>query len=311
MKDAQIAFFDLETTGTNPLEHRIIEIAFCDIERRRKFELLIDPQQRIENSDFHGITDELIETEKAVPFAENVEEIEEWIYQQFGEEVVFIAHNSWQFDQQFLEAEYTRIGRRIPKTWMFADSLKIAKNIELPIRNRKLSEIYMYFQGKEIENAHRALSDAFALAEIYPYLIEQYEVQRQQTFQLQQWTRSANQERFRSKITRSVNTGLREVGTKANPVLERKRRINNEVEIRNPNERLQTSRRLKEKGVSLKKSLLFYLRFPDQPRRTWIEENILINEKMVHRASASQKEKMETDVENMGRTDVGNILDFL
>ena len=86
-------------------------------------------------------------------------------------------------------------------------------------------------------------------------------------------------------------------------MLERKRRINNEIEIRKPNERLQTSRRLRKEDISLKKSLLFYLRFPDQPRRTWIEENILINEKMMHRASASQKEKIEADV--------GKILDFL
>ena len=267
MGDIQVAFFDLETTGLNPRQDRIIEVGICDAEGSSKIDFLLDPQIEITNSDIHGITSETVEENNAVPFRRGIKGIEKEISSNFGDNVIFVAHNNWMFDQLFLEQEYIRNARRMPEGWLFADTLKIARKIDIPTR-KSLSHMYRYYMGRSMKNEHRALPDAMALSELYPFLTQQYEAQRG-SFEITDWARNTTNEYY-ERITEVIRRS-RNVSKLNSFSLSNKENIGSQI--------LQKQRQIREDSQKEQESLQNFLDFRAN-NRSWTDMNVPLNKWM-------------------------------
>src|SRR6185369_961891 len=99
MTQRNFTIVDVETTGGNPLFHRVIEVGILRVERgeiTQKFKSLVNPGCDVPDfiSQLTGITTSKL---KKAPF---FEEIAEEIFPLF-EDSVFVAHNS-SFDYRFV-----------------------------------------------------------------------------------------------------------------------------------------------------------------------------------------------------------------
>lgn len=157
--------FDLETTGTEPTECRITEIGavkIVDGKFTERFQTLINPMFRIPQLivDLTGIDDELV---KDAPVFEDVC----GDFYRFTDGCVLVAHNI-DFDYKFIklksqELEYYYTNKGI-------DTLQLARELVSGVHNYKLNTLAEFF-GITFHH-HRALSDAFATAEMFIKLIE-------------------------------------------------------------------------------------------------------------------------------------------
>jgi len=160
-------FFDLETTGVQSAQDRIVEIAAYDPWRDKKFQMLVFPKMKIpkEAMDIHGITDEMVANES--PF-----EIVSEQFLQFCEgEVLLIAHNGELFDFPFLAYELRRAKKEIPHEWYGLDSLKWARKYRKDLPRHSLQYLRQFFCIPE-NNAHRALDDSYILWSVFSLMCD-------------------------------------------------------------------------------------------------------------------------------------------
>lgn len=163
--DSQIVLFDLETTGLDTENDRIIEISACSLFKDDKeISFLVNPGMSLPSaiSRLTGITDEML-MDKPV-FGDIISEF-------FGfccgdnnsnKEVVLVAHNNFAFDKLFLENECKRAGIEIPTNITFIDSLNFFRNLMPKIKSHSLSYLCSHFELRH-PGSHRALADAKAL----------------------------------------------------------------------------------------------------------------------------------------------------
>lgn len=164
-----VAFFDLETTGLNVASDRIVEIAILKVhpngEKERK-EWRLNPQIPIspESSSIHGIFDEDIKDCPTFP-------------QIAGTLIKFLEHsdlggyNCLKFDVPVLVEEFLRSGYDFDiKGRRCVD----VQNIFHQMEQRTLSAAYRFYCGKELVDAHKAMSDIDATFEILLAQIEKY-----------------------------------------------------------------------------------------------------------------------------------------
>lgn len=109
---------DLETTGLNEPEHRIIEIALLlfDSDSRKllgKFVRRFNPGRPIDPKalEIHGIT---FESVAHLPKLEEDLEAVGYIQRILTKTDVLVAHNGIDFDMPFLSREFARIGKLLP-----------------------------------------------------------------------------------------------------------------------------------------------------------------------------------------------------
>ena len=176
----QLCVIDVETTGLSPETARITEVALiiCDENQiLSHWSTLIQPEMPIPEmiSKITGITDEMVRN--APKFAQVATLIADGF-----KDRTFVAHNS-NFDYGFLRAEYKRIGQefQVPQLCTVRASRKIFPGLT----SYKLSSLCEKFQ---IENkqAHRALADAMATAQLFQL------VAREATKQGFDWTTLKN-----------------------------------------------------------------------------------------------------------------------
>ena len=164
-----IAFIDLETTGINLSNDRIVEIAIIKIMpdgTRTTKRKLLNPQVPIprEASDIHGITDEMVKD--APSFKDVGNEIK-----QFLEGCDLGGYNSNRFDIPILMEEFLRIGLTVDLT----DRKMIdVQHIFYTMEPRTLTAAYKFFCGKELEGAHGAETDINATVEVLMSQLERY-----------------------------------------------------------------------------------------------------------------------------------------
>jgi len=167
-----LAFFDLETTGINISQDRIVEISILKVSPNGKEEIkteLINPGRPIptETSLIHGIYDEDI---KDAPLFKDLGKT----IARFLEGCDLAGFNILKFDVPMLVEEFLRAGINfdISKRKMI-DAQKIFHLME----KRNLAAAYKFYCNKTLENAHSAEADTIATYEILKKQIEKYDGQ--------------------------------------------------------------------------------------------------------------------------------------
>lgn len=162
-----IIFFDTETTGVNIQEDRIVSIATIKIfptgEREEK-KYLINPEISIpkEASEIHGIYDEDV---KDLPkFRQMARAIYNYF---FGCDIGGFNSNS--FDIPILAAELQRSKIDFPD-WDL--NLLDGFSLERILNPRNLGALYQKYTGKELEDAHDAMSDIEATLTVLEHQIK-------------------------------------------------------------------------------------------------------------------------------------------
>ncbi len=153
----EFAVVDLETTGGQPEEERIIEIA-CFVVRggtvTREFNTLVNPERRIPPfiTRLTGITEEMVDSHPTI-----AEVLPGFL--EFLEGTVFVAHHA-DFDAGFLRASLLReLGKELKNDVLC--TRKLGKHLLPWLPSHSLSTIADFF-GIEIKNRHRAFGDAYA-----------------------------------------------------------------------------------------------------------------------------------------------------
>lgn len=165
-----IVFFDLETTGTNIIDDRIVELSYIKVYPDGKEEsrtLRINPGRHIpaEATAVHHITDADVEN------APTFEQVAKDIAQVFTN-VDIAGFNSNRFDVPLLVEELLRAGVNIDLAKSrFVDVQTIFHKME----QRTLSAAYQFYCGKELDGAHSANADTRATYEVLKAQLDRYE----------------------------------------------------------------------------------------------------------------------------------------
>ncbi|MCS6969170.1 MAG: 3'-5' exonuclease [Cytophagales bacterium] len=164
-----LAFFDLETTGTNIIADRIVEIAIVKLmPNGAKIikQMRINPTIPIplEASLIHGIYDEDVKDKPT--FKQVAKELANFL-----EGADLAGFSILKFDLPMLVEEFLRAGVDFdPSTRRIVDVQRIFHLME----PRTLSAAYKFYCGKELVNAHNALADAMATIEVLDAQVEHY-----------------------------------------------------------------------------------------------------------------------------------------
>ena len=164
-----IIFFDLETTGTNILRDRIVEISYIKVmpsgnETERT--LRINPGMPIpaEATAIHHITDD--DVKNAPPFKQVAQELANVF---LGCDIA--GFNSNRFDVPLLMEEFLRAGVNIDLSRRkFVDVQTIFHKME----QRTLIAAYKFYCGKDLTEAHSANADTRATYEVLKAQLDHY-----------------------------------------------------------------------------------------------------------------------------------------
>jgi DNA polymerase-3 subunit epsilon len=164
-----LAFIDIEATGTNVSNDRIVEIAIIKVMPdglRTSKRKLINPQIPIPQVciDLHGITNEMVKD--APVFKQVAQEIK-----QFLDGCDLACYNAYRLDVPLLMEEFIRAEVEFDmKSRKVLDVQKIFHQME----QRTLSAAYKFYCQKSLEGAHGAETDALATADILNAQVERY-----------------------------------------------------------------------------------------------------------------------------------------
>jgi len=167
-----LCIFDLETTGTNITQDRIIEIAVVKMmpngEVLRKSNVL-NPTIPIpaESTLFHGLTDDDVKDKPS--FKEVAKD-----YAKFMEGADLAGFNVLKFDIPMLVEEFLRTGVEFDYARKkIIDAQKIFHMME----KRTLSAAYKFYLNKDLQNSHTAEADTEATMEVLIAQVAKYEGQ--------------------------------------------------------------------------------------------------------------------------------------
>jgi len=160
--------FDLETSGLDPLNDEILEIAAIKLngkDTKDKFEALLQPTRAIppDTEKIHGLN-EVFLLVNGRPAKAVMKE-----FMDFVGDAIVVGHNIREFDWLFILNHQKKTTGELPQNKMI-DTLELSrKMLRLPRYN--LGEVASHF-GHSIENAHRAMSDTEASAKVFIDLME-------------------------------------------------------------------------------------------------------------------------------------------
>lgn len=173
-----LAFFDLETTGTDVAKDRIVEIAVVKIMPDGQINtlparggaenrLLINPGMPIpiESSMVHGVYD--ADVANAPTFAEVAPKLFKFLM-----DCDLGGFNSNKFDIPLLAEEFLRAGIDFSVDGRNLVDVQVIFHLMEP---RSLKAAYKFYCGKELHDAHEALPDAMATYEVFEAMLERYQ----------------------------------------------------------------------------------------------------------------------------------------
>jgi DNA polymerase-3 subunit epsilon len=164
---SEFAIVDLETSGLEPGNARVIEIAILLVnskgEIQEEYATLINPGNgQVGPTFIHHITEEAVLT------APTFQEVAGDILKRFENRII-VAHHA-AFEDKFLAAEFKRAGIKLPPLPAL-DTLWLSReSLDLP--NYKMQTVLQHFGVEEID-LHTALGDVRALNKILPTLLSQ------------------------------------------------------------------------------------------------------------------------------------------
>ncbi len=177
MKGKKLAFIDIETTGTNPFKHEILEIG-CLIARQNddgtfeaveEFEVKVQPEH-IETAEPEALRINGYDESQWL-FAHTLEESLKLLNQKLGGSATMIAHNIT-FDYSFIINAYSRLGMEDPFFHKY-DTLTMALmkfKDEEDMQRLSLRALCERFNIKN-DKAHTALADVRATFEVFKKLM--------------------------------------------------------------------------------------------------------------------------------------------
>lgn len=191
-----IVFFDLETTGINITNDRIVELCYIKVYPNGNEEsksMRINPEMHIPetSSAIHGIYDE--DVRDCPTFKQVAKDLANTI-----EGCDLAGFNSNRFDIPVLVEEFLRVGIDIDLSKRkFVD----VQNIYHKLERRTLSAAYKFYCGKDLENAHSAMADTQATYEVLMAQLDRYpdELQNDVAF-LSEFSRMSNNVDFAGRM---------------------------------------------------------------------------------------------------------------
>lgn len=161
----RVVAFDLETTGLDPREDRIVEFAFlvldADLRELDRWHEVVDPQRPIpeEAAQVHGITGEDVD---GAPTFEHLAPVVQGLIDRSA----LMAYNH-EFDVEFLDAELARaggsgIGEDVPAI----DPMVHFKRHH-PDTSNRLEHAVQHYLDRTLEGAHRAIHDTAAMVDVF------------------------------------------------------------------------------------------------------------------------------------------------
>lgn len=165
-----ICFFDLETTGVNVVNDRIVEIGVLKVfpnGNKESYTWLVNPGITIptEIVAIHGITNERVANEP--PFKELAHRVHDII-----KDSDLGGYNSNKFDIPMIAEEFLRAGIDFDLSKRKAVDVQ---NIFHKKEQRTLSAAYKFYCQKDLVDAHSAEADTLATYEILKAQLDRYE----------------------------------------------------------------------------------------------------------------------------------------
>lgn len=165
-----IVFFDLEATGLNIIQDRIVQVGFvklfADGRPTEELEMKLNPTVPVseEAAEIHGLTNEMLENEPT--FADVAQQLYDFIG-----DADLGGYNSNRYDVPLLQEEFYRAG-------FYLDTSKRrlidAQHIFYRMEPRTLSAALKFYAGKTMENAHDALADVRATVDVFQGQLSKY-----------------------------------------------------------------------------------------------------------------------------------------
>ncbi|MGO1579806.1 MAG: PolC-type DNA polymerase III [Peptoniphilaceae bacterium] len=172
----QFVVFDIETTGFSPRTDKITEIGAVKISNGEiidRFSQLINPEKAIPQKvvELTGISNALVENEP------KIDEVIKKFYE-FSKDSVLVAHNAT-FDISFIRKEMLDNG--LDFNYPVLDTLPLARASVKGIKRFNLGALSKKL-GVSLTNAHRAVHDAEATAEVFLKILDILEKEEIRTF---------------------------------------------------------------------------------------------------------------------------------
>ena len=172
-----IVFFDLETTGTNPMKDRIVEISYLKIGEQG---IIAEKTHRVRPVDslgnqiksapeavaVHGITDASLVGEPTF------RELSAMLWSIFADSDI-AGYNSNKFDLPMLIEEFGRVGIDFK---LQGRNLIDVQNIFYKHEPRTLKAAYKFYCDKDLVDAHQASADVKATYEVFRAQLERYDM---------------------------------------------------------------------------------------------------------------------------------------
>jgi DNA polymerase-3 subunit epsilon len=160
---------DTETTGLDPADHRLVELAAIELVNHlptgRRFQRYVNPERAVLEESFriHGLSDAFLADKPK--FAAVVEE-----FLAFIGDAPLIAHNA-DFDIAFINAELARLARPLIDRARALDTVTLARR-KFPGQPASLDALCQRFAiDNTMRTLHGALLDAELLADVYIELL--------------------------------------------------------------------------------------------------------------------------------------------
>lgn len=167
---------DIETTGLNPDEAKIIEIGAVvikDTKEIARFSRLIQPCMKLPERivELTGITDKmLLGQEKEREVIHDFLNFCEETMGMFEEKDLILGHNV-SFDYSFIKTAATRANLSFERRAL--DTLRISRRCHMELPSKNLDSMCAYYNIVR-EVSHRAIEDAIASAQLYEKLKENF-----------------------------------------------------------------------------------------------------------------------------------------
>lgn len=164
-----LVFFDLETTGTNLMTDRIVELSVVKLHPGGEKEIRtrrLNPEMHIpeEATAIHHISDaDVADAPRFRQIAKN--------FYIFLEDCDLAGYNIIKFDLPMLTKEFQRTGLQFS---LEGRRIIDAYSIFCRMEPRTLTAAYKLFCGKKLEDAHGAEADTMATLEVFKAQMERY-----------------------------------------------------------------------------------------------------------------------------------------